>query len=85
MWASLLGKIPGGIGNMALRGASAELPDMAMSSSPVMAAMSMRVLLEVLLSSDMLTSSFGSSAVLSPGIKPGYLRAIHLWQMQLHI
>lgn len=67
---------------MAQRGASAEFPDMAMSSSSVIAAMSMRVLLEALLSSDMLTSSFGSSAVLSPGIKPGYLRATHLSQMQ---
>lgn len=73
MWASLLGTIPGGIGNIALRGTSAELPDIAMSSSSVTVVISMTVLVELLLSSGKLTNSFGSSAVLSPGTKPGYL------------
>lgn len=75
--------MPGGVGSMALRGASAEAADMAMSLPSVIAAMSMRVLVEELLSSGVQTSSFGSSAVLSPGIKPGYLRVTHLWQMLL--
>ena len=73
MWASLPGTIPGGIGSIALRGTSAEFSDIAMSSSSVAVAMSMVVLVELLLSSGMVTSSFGSSTVLSPWTKPGYL------------
>ena len=73
MWASLLGMIPGGIKSKALRGASAEIPDMAMSSSSVTVAMSMGVPVKLVLSCGFLTSSLGSSAVLSPGMKPGYL------------
>ena len=73
MWASLPGRIPGGTGSISPRGASADSLDMAMRSSSAIAVMSMRVLVELLLPPDTLGSSFGTSAVLSPGSKPGYL------------
>lgn len=59
---------------------------MAMSSSSEIVAKSNRVLSELLLSGETFRSSFGRPAVLSPGIKPGYLRnhannkqQSHLW------
>ena len=70
---------------MSPRGDSAESLDMAMSSSSEIVAKLNRVLSELLLSGETFRSSFGRSAVLSPGIKPGYLRNNTSHKQQRHL